>query len=314
MSQKKSGSLAKKLIADLIDDELSVDLPTGETTAPAKAQANAPASAEERDDTIAIESAEDKTEAIQAMTSTSRMPPHPEATNQKGIDHTIRRNGSEVDDQVRAGVGRFAILRTGAPSPTDASLAQAENLRIAQGRILELEAELEKLRQNNEHLASAGELLRKRADENMAQVDAFSTRFTNLQATHEEERSLLQKTLQVKDADLQSLKGKVEEMEMRLTTNLQKVRVRERELENRLELVKMESQALLRSKDEMILDHKRQIDQLNLELDNYRNKGQDLNKQIQEKQELLRRTVKALRLALSMLEGDDSTLRVKKEK
>jgi DNA repair exonuclease SbcCD ATPase subunit len=307
MSQKKSGSLAKKLIADLIDDELSIDMPTSETAAP-------PSKPEDHDDTIALDTIEDKTEAIASETASSNMPPHPETTNHRTNQNTVRRHAGEVDEQVRAGVGRFAILRTGAPTPTDASLAQAENLRIAQGRILELEGELERLRQSNEHLASAGELLRKKADENMAQVEAFSAKFSNLETSHEEERALLQKTLQTKDNDLSALKNKVEEMEMRLTTNIQKVRVRERELENRLELVKMESQALLRSKDEMILDHKRQIDQLNMELDNYRTKGQDLNKQIQEKQELLRRTVKALRLALSMLEGDDSSLRVKKEK
>jgi chromosome segregation ATPase len=60
---------------------------------------------------------------------------------------------------------------------------------------------------------------------------------------------------------------------------------------------------MVRTKDEMILELKRQIDQLGLELENYRNKAQDLGRQITEKQETLRRTVKALRLALTMLEG-----------
>ncbi len=96
---------------------------------------------------------------------------------------------------------------------------------------------------------------------------------------------------------------------MRLSTNIQKIRVRERELENRLELVKMESQALVRNKDEIILDLKRQFDQLNMELDNYRSKGHDLNKQLTDKQDMLRRTVKALRIALSMLEGDEEIVK-----
>jgi predicted nucleic acid-binding Zn-ribbon protein len=96
---------------------------------------------------------------------------------------------------------------------------------------------------------------------------------------------------------------KIEEFETRLSSNLQKIRVRERELENRLELMKMESSAVVRSKDEMILEMKRQIDQMGHELENYRQKGQELNRQIDEKQETLRRTVKALRLALTLLEG-----------
>ena len=43
------------------------------------------------------------------------------------------------------------------------------------------------------------------------------------------------------------------------------------------------------------------------ELNNYRAKNQELNKQTNDKQEQLRRTVKALRLALSMLEGEEET-------
>ena len=77
------------------------------------------------------------------------------------------------------------------------------------------------------------------------------------------------------------------------------------ELENRLEISKMENAALIRNKDEIILDMKRQKDHLVNELENYRTKGQELYKQINEKQETLRRTVKALRLALTLLEGNN---------
>ena len=66
---------------------------------------------------------------------------------------------------------------------------------------------------------------------------------------------------------------------------------------------------LIRNKDEMILEAKRQIDQLNMELTNYRNKNQELNRVTSDKQEMLRRTVKALRLALSMLEGEEEAPR-----
>ncbi|NJL25113.1 MAG: hypothetical protein HC902_08015 [Calothrix sp. SM1_5_4] len=104
-----------------------------------------------------------------------------------------------------------------------------------------------------------------------------------------------------------SFAAKNEELELRISTNIQKIRVRERELENRLELMKMENAALIRSKDELILELKRQIDQLNLELNNYRAKNQELNRLTTDKQEMLRRTVKALRLALSMLEGEEES-------
>jgi hypothetical protein len=134
-------------------------------------------------------------------------------------------------------------------------------------------------------------------------------------SSHKDEKALLLENKETLRRDLENLKAKNEDLELRISTNIQKIRVRERELENRLELVKMEGQALIRSKDEMILELKRQIDQLGLELNNYRTKSQELNRMILDKQDILRRTVKALRLALTMLEGDEeSATPIKKAK
>ena len=329
MADKKNSSLAKQLIDDLLEEDLVLSeveitkppepqnsqteippYPSGVSlSVPGKTDAFAVSRLEEEDKTIPLGQApEDKTMQISESTRGAHSP----------IDDTLKkrenRPNAEVADQVRAGVGRFAPLRTGAMTSADASLAQAENLRIAQSRILELEAEIERLRSDNEQLAAAGETLRQIADENLAQVEAVRNRYSNLEAANEDERHLLQTGMQAKEKELEVLRTKVGEMEMRLSSNIQKIRVRERELENRLELVRMESQALLRSKDEMILDLKRKNDHLNLELDNFRNKGQELNRQIQDKQELLRRTVKALRLALSMLEGSEDPALQKKAK
>lgn len=211
---------------------------------------------------------------------------------------------ADVDDEIRASVGRFGAFRN-TSSPTGAALAQSENLRIAQGRILELEHEVERLRVENEELAAAGETFRRKSDELSAKTDDLENRYQNAVASHAEEKALLIENKETLRRELDHLKAKNEDLELRISTNIQKIRVRERELENRLELVKMESAALVRSKDELILDLKRQIDQLGLELNNYRTKSQELNRLILDKQDILRRTVKALRLALTMLEGDD---------
>jgi len=216
--------------------------------------------------------------------------------------------GGDAEDRVRASVGRYGAFRSGGPaSSTEAALAQSESLRIAQSRLLELEQEIERLRLQNEELAAAGETLRRRGDELMTKNTKREHDYQNAVETFEQEKQLLIGTKEALQRDLESLRRKNEELELRVTTNIQKIRVRERELENRLELVKMESAALIRSKDEMVLELKRNIDQLNLELNNYRAKNQELNRQTTDKQEMLRRTVKALRLALSMLEGEEET-------
>jgi hypothetical protein len=209
-------------------------------------------------------------------------------------------------DKVRASVGRFGAFRsTGPANSTEAALAQSESLRIAQNRLLEFEQEIERLRQQNEELAAAGETLRRRTDELLAQNNKRESDYQNAISTFEQEKQILTESKEALQRDLELARRKAEELELRISTNIQKIRVRERELENRLELVKMESAALLRSKDETILELKRNIDQLNLELNNYRTKNQELNRQTTDKQEMLRRTVKALRLALSMLEGEE---------
>lgn len=208
------------------------------------------------------------------------------------------------EKSVRTTVGRFAARTGGSQSIADSALVHSENLRIAQQKILDLEAETERLRRENEALAAAGETLRRIADETKAESESYQRKFEQMKDNYAQEREILNASVEGKDRESKELKNKIDEYEMRLTSNLQKIRVRERELENRLELVRMESTAVVRSKDEMLLDLKRRLDQAQMELENYRQKSQELHKGMGEKQELLRRTVKALRLALSMLENE----------
>ncbi|NQZ01320.1 MAG: hypothetical protein HRT45_11715 [Bdellovibrionales bacterium] len=193
----------------------------------------------------------------------------------------------------------------GASSPAQVSLIQSENLRVAQQRILELEEEISRLRTDNEALAAAGETLKNVSDQSKSSLETLQRRMSEQAQNSKQEKSHLEQVVKSKQNQIDELEQKVSQMDMRLSSSIQKIRVRERELENRLELVKMENQALIRSKDEMILDLKRQIDQITIEIESYRNKGQELNQQLGQKQETLSRTVKALRLALSLLEGSD---------
>ena len=184
-------------------------------------------------------------------------------------------------------VATKCFVNRGGASSTEAALAQSESLRIAQSRILELEHELERIRLQNEELGAAGETLRRRADELMAGNTKRESDYQNAVSIFKQEKENLASTKVALQVDLQAQKQKTEELELRISTNIQKIRVRERELENRLELVKMESAALIRNKDEIILELKRQIDQINLELTNYRNKNQELNRITIDKQEML---------------------------
>ncbi len=292
MGEKKGKSLAMELIDDLLNDKTEAvnEKDAAELIQKAKR-------AESKDAAKAPSPVDDATERISESKVIAKMKALPKAADP-----------GDEKDKVRASVGRYGTLRaTAAPSSTEAALAQSESLRIAQNRIIELEQEIERLRTQNEELGAAGETLRRRTDELLAQNQKRESDYQHALQKFEQEREILNASKEAVQREAEQLRRRNEELELRISTNIQKIRVRERELENRLELIKMESAALIRAKDEMILELKRQIDQLSLELNNYRAKNQELNRQTNDKQEMLRRTVKALRLALSMLEGEEES-------
>jgi chromosome segregation ATPase len=274
MKAKKAKDLESELIDDILNDG---DVSSSADQAPIPS-ADLPSAVSLNDETLRIgesKSADEKTSSFVREPAKTMISP--------------------------VGVGRLASPFVAISG--ESALTQSENLRMAQNRIIDLERETERLRRENEQLAAAGETIRKRTNELMADNEFKARKLEDLQERLKSEKEILEASLKAKDRELKEIRMKIEEYEMRLSTNLQKIRVRERELENRLEIVRMESTALVRNKDEMILDLKRQIDQFNSELENYRAKSQELNRQIGDKQETLRRTVKALRLALTMLEG-----------
>ena len=205
-------------------------------------------------------------------------------------------------------VGARNIFSTPGHLPTtEAALAQSENLRVAQQRILELEEEIDRLRRENEQLIAAGQTLNRRMEELAAKNENVTKHLNEERESYEDEKRLLNETLQAKDRESSRLTGKVEELELRLATDLKKIRVRERELENRLEIMKMEGAAVISNKDEIILELKRRIDQLTLEADQHRHRENSMSGRIDQDQEKTRRAVKAMRLALSMLEEEENS-------
>ena len=68
----------------------------------------------------------------------------------------------------------------------------------------------------------------------------------------------------------------------------------------------MEKEALLRSKDDAILDLKRKLDQLNHDQEAYRQRVAELNSRVESNNDQFARTVRALRLALTNLEVNDT--------
>lgn len=207
-----------------------------------------------------------------------------------------------IDNDVKISVGQSGGSGYGGWGSTDSNLAQAENLKMAQSKILDLEKENEKLRHQNQELISASEIIKERSDLLTAQIYEYKNDREGLENSFKNEMALLKSQLNRKDAEMQKAQMKIEELESRLKFDMKKIRIRERELENRLELIRAEKNALVRNKDEQILDARRKMDQLQLEVDSYRQKCVELNRALETNQDSFKRTTRALRLAMANLE------------
>ncbi len=193
------------------------------------------------------------------------------------------------------------------PMSSEVTLRQAEHLKTAQRRVQELEKEVDQVRRQNEEIFATAETFRS-AKETLER--AFEKQRLDLESLKELNRSegeLLREGLSHKDKEIQALRSKNQELQDRLDQSFRQVRKREKELEHRLEIMKMDGQAVLRSKDESLLELKEKLDTLQYEKEKLGKRNYALHQELQEKEAVLRRISRALHLALVQLEGETSS-------
>ncbi len=93
-----------------------------------------------------------------------------------------------------------------------------------------------------------------------------------------------------------------EEMKMKVRQDIRKIRFREKELANKLEIMRNDSETLLSAKDQKILQLKQHIDSLEFEIEGLKEKVITLQELAKENEEKAERVIKALRLSTSLLE------------
>lgn len=190
---------------------------------------------------------------------------------------------------------------------------RAHALQLAQHRIQELESLNAKLEFEVSELRSSGEVLYTQNQEMKSEIENLKKELSDLKSNHSTELNHIEFKSKSKDKQIDKLKLQIDSLELQLKVEFQKVKSRERELENRIEIMKMENQAVLRSKDELILELKRNLDEISMEMENFKGKGRDLHINLEDTKEKMRKSVKALRLALSLLENENGFEDKKKE-
>ena len=328
MAKKNSSSAADDLIKSLLDDVNEDDSSSSEADAFGEFETVAPtASVQFPDGLAAVKHNKNKSEKFNESAESDMQPLFPEAkkaalnVESKAIqdDKTIplklspqlayKPESIYPEPRFSSGAGPGSSVVT----HMDASLLQAENLRIAQSRILQLEDEVDRLRRDHEEVSSAADTVKNRSDEMMIRIQDLERERDEVRENSETELMILKGQLDFKEKELAKALQKVDDLEIRLKNDFRKIRVRERELENRLELVRAEKSTLVRSKDDSILDLKRRVDQLQHEIENYRDKCLELNKTLESQKEQFKRTARALKMALTNLEvKDDDVIPLKK--
>jgi chromosome segregation ATPase len=202
-------------------------------------------------------------------------------------------------------------------SPThtlDSKLQTAHYLKLAHDKIRDLEKQIDKLREENDLLVIAAQTAKKQAEDYAERLTAYERERVESLEQVQMEINIYRENLAAKEKERKLLEEQVRQLEKSLSKEIKKIRNRERELENRLELLKQEKIALLKAKDDIILDLRQRIDDLNQELDNHRNQYAELKRKADAQHGQLSRTVKALRLALAHLEseGEDHIVPLKK--
>jgi len=96
-----------------------------------------------------------------------------------------------------------------------------------------------------------------------------------------------------------------EELKAKIRHDIRKIKMREKELSNRVELIKQDRDTLLSAKDQKILKLNKQIDDLEFQKEALNEINTKLKKEAKEYYEKTIRVIKALRLSTSLLESEE---------
>ncbi len=173
-----------------------------------------------------------------------------------------------------------------------------EQLSFASKKFLEMESEYKKMAEQQETLQKKGELLYRENEE-------LRERYTKDSKSREQEVQTKADKLLLAERKCEIAEKKYEELKERVKKDIQQIRVHEKELEARLEILKRDSETLLAAKDRKLLEFKRKIDALEYEMESLVEKEKAAQKKLESWKERMNRVLRALKLGTSLLESEE---------
>lgn len=180
----------------------------------------------------------------------------------------------------------------------------SNKLKIAEERILSLESALKSERGRADEFEQTLEEKRIRIEEfekekalalESLQVEASELRFQN-KAKTDRARLLEQQ--------LREMSDEIERLKERVRMDIRKIRVREKELENKLELMKKDSEALLTARENKIIELKRKVDLLEFNMDLLQDQHSREKENSTRLRERLTKAAQVVRVAAGILDSD----------
>lgn len=188
------------------------------------------------------------------------------------------------------------------PESPHADILTHQAIKLTEEKALRLESELEKISLQYETLDTEHQLLVKKNEELTLKLASLQEELENLREQRATEQDLANQALVLKEQELLNYQEKTQQLENKLKNEFRHTRSFERELENRIEILKVEKGAISQAKDAKILELQKKLEEELSENQNLREKIELLQNSLTQKQDQSKRTYRALKLALTNLE------------
>ena len=183
-------------------------------------------------------------------------------------------------------------------------LTLSNHVKIAEKKIKELESDNNQLRLNSNKLLFAGETLQSSYDQLFNEYHTMKENYDEDRSSLLDQKKALDQGMSVQSAEIRNLKMKISTLEKHLNRDVQKIRIRERDLENRLQFKQKELDTIIREKDEDLLSMKREVDRLREQLQETQDQTEKWMHQQSLNKDKSQRVTRALQMSLHLLEGD----------
>lgn len=217
------------------------------------------------------------------------------------------------------------------PSPHITPQDHWHSLELSVGK---LEVESKAQTSTRQELERIRDLFLKSQEERQALVARVRDLESSLTASEHERDVLRGKMSQAEDDFMSEMRGqhvkmdqlsykarraeeKFNELQQRIKDDIVKIRFRERELANKLDLQRRDAEALLRGKDKQLLDQRREIELLQHELDLRKERMIEIQRDNEDRTARLMRVLETLKMSTSVLEDfktEDAPVHISEER